>query len=415
MTASTDTASGTSPRAAGLTGEMIIGGEPVRGTAGNVRAVDPSTGAELEPAFGLADEAQTELAATLAAAAFDQYRATAPEQRARFLERAAENIEALGDGLVERAVAETGLPEARIRGERARTTGQLRLFAAVLREGSWQGARLDPALPDRRPAPRVDIRQRKVPLGPVLVFGASNFPLAFSTAGGDTASALAAGCPVIVKAHNAHPGTSLLVGQAVARAAAQSGLPRGTFSVVLGRGNSTGQALAAHPSVKAIAFTGSCAGGLALAATAAARREPVPVYAEMSSTNPVVLLPGALAARIEEIAAGYVASLTQHAGQYCPTRASCSCPRGQPGKRSSPPPRAGSPASAGRPCSLRASARPSTKVRAASSGRRAWASSPVEPPARARTPRRPSSSPPGPRRSLRILAWPRRSSAPRAS
>ncbi|MDQ4488870.1 aldehyde dehydrogenase (NADP(+)) [Sinomonas sp. ASV486] len=300
-----------------LTGEMIIGGEAVLGTAGDVRAVDPATGAALEPAFGLADEAQTELAATLASAAFDAYRATAPEDRARFLERAADNIEALGDELVERAVAETGLPEARIRGERARTTGQLRLFAAVLREGSWQGARIDPALPDRQPTPRADIRQRKVPLGPVLVFGASNFPLAFSTAGGDTASALAAGCPVIVKAHNAHPGTSILVGRAVAQAAEESGLPRGTFSVILGRGNSVGQTLAAHPAIKAVAFTGSRAGGLALAATAAARREPIPVYAEMSSTNPVVLLPGALAAGAHDVAAGFVGSLTQHAGQYC--------------------------------------------------------------------------------------------------
>ena len=191
-----------------------------------MRGFDPATGTPLEPAYRHGDASHVDAACAAAAAAFAGYRATTSEQRAQFLEAIAENIEAIADALVARAVAETGLPTARITGEVGRTTGQLRLFAAVLREGSWNGARIDPALPDRTPAPRADIRQRAVPLGPVAVFGASNFPLAFSVAGGDTASALAAGCPVVVKAHDAHPGTSELVGRAITDAVAAAGPAR---------------------------------------------------------------------------------------------------------------------------------------------------------------------------------------------
>jgi alpha-ketoglutaric semialdehyde dehydrogenase len=207
----------------------------------------------------------------------------------------------LGDVLVERVMAETGLPRLRIEGERGRTVGQLKLFANLLREGSWNDVRLDKALPERTP-PRPDLRMRMIGLGPVAVFAASNFPLAFSVAGGDTASALAAGCPVVLKAHFAHPGTSELVGRAVVKAVEICGLPAGVFSLLTGTGNELGIELVRHPSIKAVGFTGSRGGGMALMAAAAARPVPIPVYAEMSSINPVFLLPNALATRAEEIA-----------------------------------------------------------------------------------------------------------------
>ena len=249
---------------------MIIAGELVGGTGEPVRGFNPATGTPLEPAYRHGDASHVDAACAAADAAFAGYRATTSEQRALFLETIAENIEAIAEVLVPRAVAETGLPEGRIAGEVGRTTGQLRLFAAVLREGSWNGARIDPAQPDRTPAPRADIRQREVPLGPVAVFGASNFPLAFSVAGGDTASALAAGCPVVVKAHDAHPGTSELVGRAVTDAVAAAGLPAGTFSVLFGSGRGLGTALVTDPRIKAVGFTGSRSGGTALVAAAAA-------------------------------------------------------------------------------------------------------------------------------------------------
>src|SRR5690349_630460 len=198
-----------------LTGQMIIAGKAVRGSGREIRGIDPRAGVALEPAYAYGDSADVEAACAAAAEAFAGYRATTDDDRAAFLETIAANIESVKDVVIARAVAESGLPEARITGEVGRTTGQLRLFAEVLREGSWNGARIDPAQPERSPLPRADIRQRKIPLGPVAVFGASNFPLAFSVAGGDTASALAAGCPVVVKGHDAHPGTSELVGRAV--------------------------------------------------------------------------------------------------------------------------------------------------------------------------------------------------------
>ena len=300
-----------------LTGQMLIAGAPVRGSGKQIRAFDPTAGHELEPAYSHGDTSHVDVACAAAASAFADYRATTSEQRAQFIEAIAENIEAIKDALAERAVAESGLPRARIAGEVGRTTGQLRLFAAVLREGSWNQARVDPALPERTPLPRPDIRQRSIPVGPVAVFGASNFPLAFSVAGGDTASALAAGCPVVVKGHDAHPGTSELVGRAISDAVAASGLPAGTFSLLFGYGPELGVALVTDPRIKAVGFTGSRSAGTALVAAAAGRPEPIPVYAEMSSINPVFLLDGALASRGAELGTAFVNSLTMGSGQFC--------------------------------------------------------------------------------------------------
>ena len=300
-----------------VTGQMLIGAAAVRGARGAVFAIDPSSGQELQPAFpgGSADDVAR--ACALAWAAFDAYRETAPEARARFLEAVAEAILGLGDALIVRAMAESGLPRGRLEGERGRTVGQLRLFAKLVREGSFIEARVDPALPERQPLPRSDLRQRHIALGPVAVFGASNFPLAFSVAGGDTASALAAGCPVVVKGHSAHPGTSELVGRAVQQAVADCGLPEGVFSLLFGSGNDVGIALVTDPRIKAVGFTGSRRGGLALVAAAQARPEPIPVYAEMASINPVILLPAALAARADALGKDFVGSLTLGAGQFC--------------------------------------------------------------------------------------------------
>jgi alpha-ketoglutaric semialdehyde dehydrogenase len=300
-----------------LTGRMLIGAAAVAGSAKGSQGVDAANGTALEPHYGGATEADIRHACTLADAAFGAYRATTPEARATFLELVAAKIDALGDALTDRGCAETGLPRGRIESERGRTVGQLRLFAGEVREGSWQDVRIDSALPDRKPAPRPDLRMRMVPLGPVAVFAASNFPLAFSVAGGDTASALAAGCPVVVKAHRAHPGTAELVGRAVQAAVREADIPEGVFSLLFGEGSSVGSALVADPRIKAVGFTGSRAGGRALVKVAAARPEPIPVYAEMSSINPVLLLPGALAARGAELGKAFVGSLTLGAGQFC--------------------------------------------------------------------------------------------------
>jgi len=299
-----------------LTGQLIVGFDRVS-TFQTFRAVDAARETEIDPPISIAGPHQAAHACELAEAAFDTYREMDVERRAQFLERCADNIMALGDTLLERAGLETALPRARLEGERGRTVGQLRLFADVIRQGDWLGVRIDPALPDRKPLPRVDLRQRKIPLGPVVVFGASNFPLAFSAAGGDTASALAAGCPVVVKAHPAHPGTSELAASAIADAVRTCRLPEGVFSHLSGPSNDLGAALVRDPRIKAVGFTGSRAGGLALMKLAAARCEPIPVYAEMSSINPVVLLPAALKARAEAIGAGFVTSLTMGVGQFC--------------------------------------------------------------------------------------------------
>ncbi|WP_256078236.1 aldehyde dehydrogenase (NADP(+)) [Massilia sp. YIM B04103] len=299
-----------------IAGEMIIGHQAVMGREGQIKAVDPARNAEIEPGFGLASRAELERACALAAGAFDAYRETGLEERARFLEAIAQNILDLGPALIERAMAESGLPQARLEGERGRTVNQLRLFAKVVRDGHWIGATLDAALPERVP-PRADLRLRKIAVGPVAVFGASNFPLAFSVAGGDTASALAAGCPVVVKAHPAHLGTSELVAKAVQKAAIDCAMPEGVFSMLIGAGVQIGQDLVSHPAIKAVGFTGSRHGGLALMRIAAQRQEPIPVYAEMSSINPVFLLPGALADDAAKLAQAYVDSLTLGSGQFC--------------------------------------------------------------------------------------------------
>ena len=300
-----------------LTGNLLIGQRAVPGSRDAIHAIDPATNQALEPAYAGGSGEHVAQACALAWAAFDVYRETSLEQRAHFLETIASEIEAIGDALIDRAVAESGLPKARIQGERGRTCTQLRTFARVVRSGEWLDVRVDNALPERQPLPRADLRQRQVALGPVAVFGASNFPLAFSVAGGDTASALAAGCPVVVKAHAAHPGTSELVGRAVAHAVKQCGLPEGVFSLLYGAGHEVGIALVSDPHIKAVGFTGSRSGGTALCKAAQARPEPIPVYAEMSSINPVFLFDAALQARGEALAQGFVASLTQGAGQFC--------------------------------------------------------------------------------------------------
>jgi NADP-dependent aldehyde dehydrogenase len=296
---------------------MLIGQERVVGTAGSFQAIDPARGASLAPAFGGATPQMLGRACALAAESFDAYRETGLAPRAAFLEAIAEHVLALGDELIERGIAETGLARARLEGERQRTVDQLRLFAQVVRAGSFIEPRLDSPLSSRRPLPRPDLRLRHVAVGPVAVFGASNFPLAFSVAGGDTASALAAGCPVIVKAHNAHPGVAELVGTAVQRAVHACGLPAGVFSLLFGVGNELGAELVADPRIKAVGFTGSRAGGTALMRIAAERSEPISVHAEMSSVNPVFLLPGALAARAAAIATGFATALNLGAGQFC--------------------------------------------------------------------------------------------------
>ena len=300
-----------------LSGTSIIGFRRGVENGGTLQGFNPATGQDLSPMYHAASPAEVDEAAQLAHAAFAIYSQTTGTQRARFLRRIAENIEALGDELITRANAETALAEARLRTETARTCNQLRLFADLVEEGSWVDARVDHGDRDRKPLPKPDVRSMLRPLGPVVVFGASNFPLAFSVAGGDTASAFAAGCPVIVKAHHAHPGTSELVGLAVSGAVRSCELPEGTFSLLYGSGNEVGTALVKHPLIKAGGFTGSRTGGRALFDAASSRPEPIPFYAEMSSINPVIILPGALRERSDQIANGLHGSVTLGAGQFC--------------------------------------------------------------------------------------------------
>ena len=300
-----------------LHGLSLIAGKPGQTGGKTFHAANPTSSAQMEPVFH--EASATEVAAALddAAAAFTTYSRRTGAERAEFLEAIATEIEALGDTLIHRAHAESGLPLPRLVGERGRTCGQLRLFAQLARDGSWVDARLDPALPDRQPLPRADIRRMLVPLGPVVVFGSSNFPLAFSVAGGDTASALAAGCTVVVKAHRAHPGTAELVATAINRALVACVLPAGVFSLIHGGGSTIGIAMVKHPATAAVGFTGSSAAGRALFDAAASRPHPIPVFAEMSSLNPVFLLPGALAERTDAIAQGLLTSFTLGVGQFC--------------------------------------------------------------------------------------------------
>ncbi len=300
-----------------LTGEHWIGAERSAETEADFRVTNPATAGELEPAFHDATPAEIDRAVQAAEAIFDDFRNLSNGVRATFLENIASELLELGDDLVERAMAETGYPRGRIEGERGRTMGQLNMFAALVREGQYQGLCVEKALPDREPIPRPDLRRRSIPLGPVAVFGASNFPLAFSTVGGDTASALAAGCPVIVKGHPAHAGTCELTAAAVQSAAKKSGVPSGVLSLVQGQSTAVGMALVRHPHVKAVGFTGSIAGGRALFDAAAAREEPIPVFAEMGSTNPVFLMPDSLVSDGAALAEGFAGSITMGFGQFC--------------------------------------------------------------------------------------------------
>jgi NADP-dependent aldehyde dehydrogenase len=286
----------------------------VLGSGVEFHGIDASGGTPLEPAFR--DATPEEIDAAISSASTSGWERSDREDRAALLEAIADEIEASGDALLERAEAETALPRGRLVGERGRTTGQLRKFAAVVREGSYLDLRIDPAQPERAPLPRADLRSMKRPIGPVAVFGASNFPLAFGVAGGDTAAALAAGCPVVVKAHPAHPGTCEWVARAIGKALASTGAPVGTFSLLQGHGHEVGGALAVDPRIAAVAFTGSHAGGRALFDAAARRDRPIPVYAEMGSVNPVLVLPGALA-RDPQIGETLVASMCLGVGQFC--------------------------------------------------------------------------------------------------
>src|SRR6202034_4320737 len=300
-----------------LSGRSLIGFREGAGAGDVFYAVDPTTGLDLQPGFTSASADEIEAAARLAEDAFGQYRQTSGRERGAFLRKIAANIEAIATYLIERAGTETALPAARLQSETARTCGQLRLFAQVAEEGSWVNARVDRADPERKPLPKPDIRSMLRPLGPVVVFGASNFPLAFSVAGGDTASAFAAGNPVIVKAHPAHPGTSELVGRIIRDSVRACDLPEGVFSLLFDSGISVGAALVQHPLVKAVGFTGSIPAGRALFDLAVKRPSPIPFYGEMGSTNPTFVLPGALAARGEKIAAELYGSFTLGAGQFC--------------------------------------------------------------------------------------------------
>lgn len=298
-----------------IIGHNYIGG--ARSAAGSliVRSFDATSGEALPWSFMQATLGEVDAAALAAGDAYPIFRSLPASRRAEFLDAIATQLEALDDDFVALVTRETALPTARIQGERARTANQMRLFAQVLRRGDFYGARIDRALPERQPLPRVDLRQYRIGVGPVAVFGASNFPLAFSTAGGDTAAALAAGCPVVFKAHSGHMATAERVADAIIRAAEQTDMPKGVFNMIYGAG--VGEALVKHPAIQAVGFTGSLKGGRALCDMAAARPQPIPVFAEMSSINPVVVLPEALQLRGEKIAGELAASVVLGCGQFC--------------------------------------------------------------------------------------------------
>lgn len=300
-----------------LTGKNIIGYDRSATGVSTFVAKNPKDQTDLDTTFYAASTSEVDQAVGKADKAFQDYKSLGNEQRASFLEAIGDELLQLDQVLIDRCMQETALPEARLIGERMRTVNQLKLFAQVVREGSWVNARIDTAIPDRQPLPKPDIRQMQVPLGPVGIFGASNFPLAFSVAGGDTASALAAGCPVVVKAHPLHPGTSELVGLAIIKAARNTGMPDGIFSLIQGPSVEVGMALVTHPKIMAVGFTGSFKGGKAIFDAANKRTVPIPVFAEMGSSNPVFILPGALSAQKEQLAGGLVNSLNLGVGQFC--------------------------------------------------------------------------------------------------
>ena len=300
-----------------LTGKQWIGGKAEAVGDQTFQANNPADQTVLNPPFHEATVAEAGMALRLAHESFDAFRSRSPEERAKLLDTIADEIMALGDALLERAHQETGLPMARLTGERGRAVGQARLFAELIREGSWVDARIDTAIPDRQPLPKPDVRRMLMPIGPVVVFGASNFPLAISVVGTDTVAALGAGCPVVVKGHPGHPGVCELLASAVQQAIQKCGMPAGIFSLLQGAGHELGIALVQHPLTQAVAFTGSLRGGRALFAVAQARKEPIPFYAEMGSINPVFILPGAAAERGEAIGQQYVGSVTLGTGQFC--------------------------------------------------------------------------------------------------
>ena len=300
-----------------LKGLSIIGGTVATAGGETFHAVNPATNESMAPAFHSVAPGEIGRAGNLAADAFLTYGRSRAAQRVDFLRMIAQAIEELGDDLLERFTQETGLPRARAEGERARTCGQFRMFADLLETTGWSRPVVDPAQPERKPQPRPDLRSSLRPIGPVAVFGPANFPLAFSVGGGDTASALAAGCPVIVKAHSSHPGTSEMVGIAIAESAARCGLPAGVFSLLFGSGRLVGQALVQHPAIRGVGFTGSKAAGRELFQLCCNRDVPIPFFGELSSLNPVCLLPGAVAARPSAIAGGLASSVTLGCGQFC--------------------------------------------------------------------------------------------------
>ena len=300
-----------------IKGKNFIGNKRSNKGTNTFRTFNPLLNIENEPIYYEATQQEIDDAVTLATDAFKIYKNTSGKQRADFLNRIADEILELDEQLIDTYCSETGLPESRAEGERGRTIGQLRSFADLVQEGSWVEASIDTALPDRKPIPKPDIRKLMVPIGPVVVFGASNFPLAYSTAGGDTAAAFAAGCPVIVKSHPMHAGTGVLVSSAIIKAAEATGMPNGVFSNLNSSGIEVGKLLAEHPGVKGIGFTGSIRGGRALYDLASQREEPIPVFAEMGSINPVVILPKALENRCDDLAKTYAKTITLGTGQFC--------------------------------------------------------------------------------------------------
>lgn len=300
-----------------ITGKNYIGfSQSAKGTK-TYKTFNPQLNIENKHVFIEATSEEINEASILASEAFKTFRTISGDKKAAFLNAIADEILALDDDLIQTYCSESGLPEGRAKGERGRTIGQLRTFADLVKEGSWVEASIDTAIPNREPIPKPDLRKMYVPLGPVVVFGASNFPLAYSTAGGDTAAALAAGCPVIVKSHPMHAGTGELVASAIIKAAKQTGMPNGVFSNLNSSGIDVGVQLVQHPQVKAVGFTGSIRGGRALFDLASKREEPIPVFAEMGSINPVVILPKALNNRSESLAKTYTGSITLGSGQFC--------------------------------------------------------------------------------------------------
>ncbi len=298
-------------------GKNIIGYSLSSEGEQTIKSFAPATQSILDGEFYIATNNEVNKAVELSSKAFKAYRNVSGKQKALFLDTIAEEIENLGEELIQRASRETGLPEARIIGERGRTIGQLKMFAQHVRNGSWVDAAIDTAISDRTPVPRPDIRRMLKPVGPVVVFTASNFPLAFSTAGGDTASALAAGCPVIVKAHESHLGTNQLIAVAIQKAAKKTQMPDGVFSSLNGSGYKLGKNLVSHPLVKSVAFTGSFKGGKAIMEIASQREEPIPVFTEMGSINPVLLCPNKLKNEAKELAGILASSITLGSGQFC--------------------------------------------------------------------------------------------------